>query len=57
MDVNTGRLREARAKLGRLYNSDEVYCAQRSRVRWMREGGKTTKIFMFMRHTIRRRIS
>ncbi|PPD86334.1 hypothetical protein GOBAR_DD16728 [Gossypium barbadense] len=42
---NANSLKEARIKLGKLYAEEEGYCAQRSKIRWLKEGDRNTTIF------------
>lgn len=45
IEQNIERLPNAKVKLSRLYNSKEIYWAQRSHIRWMKEGGRNTRFF------------
>ncbi|TYH09201.1 hypothetical protein ES288_A07G076600v1 [Gossypium darwinii] len=52
--VNLNRIKETRLKLKKLYEQDEIYWVQRSRIRWLKEGDRNTKFF-HVRVTSRRK--
>lgn len=44
-DTSIERLRNASVEFGRLYNAEEMYWAQRSRIRWLKERDRNTRFF------------
>lgn len=44
-DHSAERLSQIRKELSNLYNAEETYWAQRSRIRWLREGDRNTCSF------------